>query len=199
MEMMMKQLLNKDYWQKRYQENEIGWDAGGVTTPIKEYIDQLIDKESKILIPGAGNAHEAEYLWKQGFKNIFVLDIVEEPLRNLKLRIPDFPDEQLILGDFFDLKDSFDLILEQTFFCALNPDLRGEYVKQMYSLLLPKGKLVGLLFNFPLTDQGPPFGGDYQSYFSLFNPIFAIRKLEPCVNSIKPRAGKEFFILLEKL
>ena len=195
----MNQTLNKEYWKKRYQENEIGWDAGSVTTPIKEFIDKLIDKDLKILIPGAGNAYEAEYLWKCGFKNIFVLDIVEEPLQNLKSRIPDFPDEQLILGDFFELKDSYDLILEQTFFCALNPNLREAYPKQMFSLLKPNGKLAGVLFDFPLTEQGPPFGGDYEMYFSLFNPIFAIKKLEACYNSIKPRAGKEFFILLEKL
>ncbi|RRJ88463.1 methyltransferase domain-containing protein [Paenimyroides tangerinum] len=195
----MNQTLNKEYWKKRYQENEIGWDAGSVTTPIKEFIDQLNDTNVKILIPGAGNAYEAEYLWKCGFKNIFVIDIVEEPLQNLKSRIPDFPDEQLILGDFFELKDSYDLILEQTFFCALNPNLREAYVKQMFSLLKPNGKLAGVLFDFPLTKQEPPFGGDYQMYLSLFNPIFAIKKFEACYNSIKPRAGKEFFILLEKL
>lgn len=179
--------------------NEIGWDAGAVTTPIKEYINQLENKDLKILIPGAGNAHEAEYLWNQGFKNIFVLDFVQEPLQNLKSRIVDFPDEQLILGDFFELNDSFDLILEQTFFCALNPDLRTEYVKQMNCLLNKNGKVAGVLFDFPLTEQGPPFGGDYETYFSLFNPIFAIKKLELCYNSIKPRAQKELFILLEKL
>jgi len=195
----MKLQLNKTYWEKRYQENNIGWDAGAVTTPIKEYIDQLIDKNIKILIPGAGNAHEAEYLWNSGFKNIYVLDIVQEPLDNLKSRIPDFPSEQLILGDFFDLNDSYDLILEQTFFCALNPNLREKYATQMNRLLHANGKLAGVLFNFPLTEDGPPFGGDYETYFSVFNPIFAIKKLEACYNSIKPRAGKEFFILLEKL
>jgi len=195
----MKLQLNKTYWEKRYQENNIGWDAGAVTTPIKEYTDQLIDKNIKILIPGAGNAHEAEYLWNSGFKNIYVLDIVQEPLDNLKSRIPDFPSEQLILGDFFDLNDSYDLILEQTFFCALNPNLREEYATQMNRLLHANGKLAGVLFNFPLTEDGPPFGGDYETYFSVFNPIFAIKKLEACYNSIKPRAGKEFFILLEKL
>lgn len=195
----MNQILDKEYWRNRYKENEIGWDAGAVTTPVKEYVDQLENKDLKILIPGAGNAHEAEYLWKKGFKNVFVLDIVEEPLLNLKSRIPDFPDEHLILIDFFELNDSFDLILEQTFFCALNPNLRQAYADQMFSLLKPKGKVVGVLFNFPLSEQGPPFGADYESYFSLFNPIFAIKKFEACYNSIKPRTGKEFFISLEKL
>lgn len=191
--------LNKEYWQERYAENETGWDAGSVTTPIKEYVDQLTDKNIKILIPGAGNGYEAEYLWNQGFKNVYVLDIAQFPLENLKNRIPGFPEENLILGDFFDLEQTFDLIVEQTFFCALDPILRSKYVSQMNQLLKPGGKLVGVLFNFPLTEQGPPFGGDYDGYFSLFNPIFAIQKLETCYNSIKPRANKEFFISLQKL
>lgn len=196
---MTKLILNKEYWKQRYANKETGWDAGSVTTPIKEYIDQLMDKDIKILIPGAGNAHEAEYLWKQGFKNVYVLDIVSEPLENLKKRIPDFPSEQLFLGDFFNLDLQFDLILEQTFFCALNPVLREKYVDQMLKILKTNGKLAGVLFDFPLTEQGPPFGGDYQTYYSLFHSKFNIRKLEVCYNSIKPRLGKEFFIILEKL
>lgn len=194
----MSQMFNKDYWSQRYSKNEIGWDAGSITTPIKVYVDQIVDKEIKILIPGAGNAHEAEYLWENGFKNIYILDIVEIPLQNFKKRIPDFPVEQLLLGDFFELKDQFDLIIEQTFFCALSPNLRTQYANQMQSLLKPTGKIVGVLFDFPLTEQGPPFGGSYEEYFSLFSSIFVVKKLAICENSIKPRAGKEFFIILEK-
>jgi len=64
------------YWSKRYEENQTGWDIGYPSTPIKTYVDQLENKDLKILIPGAGNAYEAEYLWQQGFKNVHVLDIL---------------------------------------------------------------------------------------------------------------------------
>ncbi len=72
------------------------------------------------MIPGAGNAYEAEYLFKQGFKNIFVLDISEKPLITFSERFPEFPESQLILGDFFTHKGLYDLIIEQTFFCSYN-------------------------------------------------------------------------------
>ena len=39
-----------NYWEERYQKGETGWDAGKITTPIKEYIDQLTNKNLKILI-----------------------------------------------------------------------------------------------------------------------------------------------------
>ena len=37
-----------NYWEERYQKGETGWDAGQITTPIKEYIDQLTNKNLKI-------------------------------------------------------------------------------------------------------------------------------------------------------
>jgi len=186
--------LDQSYWTERYKTGQVAWDIGHVSTPIKEYVDQLDDKDTKILIPGAGNAYEAEYLWQQGFNNVHVVDLSHEPLQNLKLRVPDFPTEQLIQKDFFELKGGYDLIIEQTFFCALDPKLRVAYVDKMNTLLKPKGKLVGLLFSIPLTDDGPPFGGDQSLYMSLFEERFYIRSLETAYNSIKPRAGKELFI-----
>ena len=48
--------LNKGYWEKRYEEGTTGWDTGGPTKPLTDYIDQVENKDLKILIPGAGNA-----------------------------------------------------------------------------------------------------------------------------------------------
>ena len=190
--------LNKSYWENRYVNNQIGWNIGYASTPLKTYIDQIKDKSLKILIPGAGNSYEAEYLWRHGFKNIYVLDLAHQPLDNFIIRLPNFPKNQLINADFFEYENSFDLIFEQTFFCALNPNLRTQYVDQMHQLLKPKGKLVGLFFNFELTEEGPPFGGSVFEYNSLFKHQFKMNVLEPSINSIKERQGKELFFIFEK-
>ncbi len=191
--------LNKAYWENRYQNNEIGWDVGSITTPLKGYIDQIQDKNLKILIPGAGNGYEVDYLLEKGFTNVYVVDLAETPLKNIQERNPDLPKEHLIQKNFFELDDTFDLILEQTFFCALNPELRKDYAAKMHSLLKPGGKIFGLLFDFPLTEAGPPFGGSKEEYLRLFSEKFTIKTLEPAYNSIKPRAGRElFFIFLPK-
>lgn len=108
----------EEFWSTRYSEERTGWDIGKPSTPLKTYIDQLENKDLRILIPGAGNAHEAEYLWQQGFKNIYVLDISEAPLIAFAKRVPDFPKEQLLLGNFFEQSGAYDLIIEQTFFCS---------------------------------------------------------------------------------
>jgi len=187
--------FDQEYWAKRYEEDQTGWDASGITEPLKTYFDQLLNKEIKILIPGCGNAYEAEYLFGMGFKNVFLCDWVIQPLEIFSAKNPEFPASQLLHSDFFQIKeDDFDLIVEQTFFCALDPKLRIEYVQKMRQLLKPGGKLAGLLFNFPLTEQGPPFGGSETEYQKLFSSCFSQISVENCFNSIKPRKGTEFFI-----
>jgi thiopurine S-methyltransferase len=190
--------MKMNNWNKRYLENKTGWDIGNISTPIKEYVDQLKDKNLKILIPGSGNSYEAEYLHKNGFKNVYVIDIAEKALQNFSDRVPDFPKEHLILQDFFKLDDQFDLILEQTFYCAISLELRDEYVKKVFELLKPNGKLVGVLFQFPLTEVGPPFGGSKEEYLKRFSPFFTIEILEDCNNSIPSRKEKEVFVKFTK-
>jgi SAM-dependent methyltransferase len=193
---MMK--LNPKYWQNRYETNDIAWDTGTITTPIKEYIDQIEDKSIKILIPGCGNGYEFEYLINKGFNNSFVVDYAQAPIDNLKKRMPNCNPNQLIVSDFFELEGGYNLIIEQTFFCALNPELRAKYVQKILSLLSPKGKLIGLFFQFPLTEVGPPFGGSKDEYLKLFSDYFDIKILETAYNSIKPREGNELFFIFTK-
>jgi SAM-dependent methyltransferase len=191
-------MVNKEYWEARYANQEIGWDVGEITTPLKIYIDQLSDNNLKVLIPGAGNSYELDYFLNNKFTNVSVLDFAEKPLQNIKKRVTNVNPNQLILSDFFEHEAHYDLVIEQTFFCALDPELRKKYATKMYSLLKPKGKLVGLLFDFPLTEVGPPFGGSIEEYRTLFSPYFHIKILEKSYNSIKPRDGKELFVIFEK-
>ena len=56
--------MEKSFWDSRWENAETGWDLGGVSAQLKAYIDQLESKKLSILIPGCGNAYEAEYLWE---------------------------------------------------------------------------------------------------------------------------------------
>lgn len=192
------EILNDKYWQQRYVENQVGWDIGHVSTPLKEYFDQLTDKNITVLVPGAGNAYEAEYLHNLGFVNVSIVDWAQAPLDNFKQRVPDFTDSNLIKADFFELNGKYDLIVEQTFFCAINPDLRQKYVQKVHSLLSTGGKLVGLFFNIPLNDTHPPFGGCKEEYLKLFEPHFNVKIFEKAHNSIAPRKDNELFAIFTK-
>ncbi len=191
-------MLNSEYWQKRYLKDDASWDIGAPSTPLKDYIDQLENKDLRILIPGCGNSYEAEYLLEKGFKNVHLLDYSLLPLMNFKNRNPSFPDQQLHCEDFFSHQGSYDLILEQTFLCAIDPSLRTKYAEHIYALLAESGKLTGLLFDCDFDKKGPPFGGDKAEYTNYFRSLFHFQTFEKAYNSIAPRAGRELFIILKK-
>lgn len=190
--------IDRNFWNEQYETNNLGWDLGEISSSLKAYIDQLANKDLRILIPGCGNGYEAKYLLQQGFTNITLIDIVPSLVENLKKGFGDDAEIKIICGNFFDLEGIYDLILEQTFFCALTPSLRENYVSKMHSLLAPKGKLAGVLFNREFDQPGPPFGGNKTEYISLFKNKFNIQAMEPCYNSFIKRVGTELFFILEK-
>lgn len=189
--------LDASYWESQYKAKTIGWDLGKVSPPIQIYVDTVDDKNCSILIPGCGNSYEAEYLLKQGFTNITVVDIAPTPVAVLKEKFKNNSNIQIILGDFFEHQGKYDLIIEQTFFCALPPFMRQKYVWKMHQLLADDGILAGLLFN-RTFESGPPFGGSKEEYKILFAGTFDFLKMEVSKNSIAPRANSELFIELKK-
>lgn len=189
--------LSPSFWNSKYENQTTGWDLGEVSPPIKTYIDQIEDKEIRILIPGAGNAYEAKYLIEKGFTNITVIDIAPILVKKLKKEWKGNSSINIIEGDFFKHEGSYDLIIEQTFFCAIAPSLRDKYVNKMSSLLSHDGALCGLLFNRHF-EGGPPFGGNVDEYKKRFEDKLKIKTMEECYNSYPARQGSELWINLKK-
>ncbi|MBL6658342.1 MAG: methyltransferase domain-containing protein [Flavobacteriales bacterium] len=191
-------MLDKEFWDNRYKYEQTSWDIGYPSTPLKEFIDSLENKGLHILIPGCGRAYEAEYLYNKGFKNISVIDLSPTALDQFSKRMPSFPKESLTNANFFNHKSKYDIILEQTFFCAIDRGLRENYVKHSYELLNDGGKIVGLLFNEEFGNEHPPFGGTKDEYLNLFSGLFDIEIMKTATNSIEQRKGRELFISFKK-
>lgn len=188
--------FNEAYWNQRYQNGTTGWDIGKASQPLVAYIDQLEDRDMRIMIPGCGNGYEAAYLHEKGFKNITVVDVSQEAVMHLRKKMP--IEIKIKHKDFFELNGKYDLILEQTFFCALHPSMRKIYAAKMYELLNPDGKLAGVFFNRTFENDGPPFGGNLEEYIELFSTNFIIHAAAPCYTSIPERANTEVFMILKK-
>lgn len=191
--------LDQNYWENQWQMKEFGWDIGHSSPAIDHYILQYVNKIASILIPGCGNAYEAEFLWNQGFRNITILDFAPKAVEILQDKFREKEGIRIICEDFFKHQGNYDLIIEQTFFCAIPTLRRKEYAKKAHELLKENGKLVGLLFNRNFTKTGPPFGGSIPEYEFIFKKYFQILVMKECENIIKPREGTEIFINLKKL
>jgi len=195
------ELRSKEYWNDRYKKGQIGWDIGEPSTPLKTYIDQIQDKDIRLLIPAGGNNYDAEYAFTNGINDVHVIDVSEVALKSFEKRCPTFPKANIHVGDFFDHKNSYDLVLEQTFFCAIDYDLRSAYAQKMYDLIKPGGTLAGLWFDFPFTSStdNPPLGGSLEEYKGYFDPFFEIESFDRCYNSApKERQGKELFGIMKR-
>jgi len=188
----------REYWDAENEKLKNGWDIGYVSTPLRDYFDQLTNKDLRILVPGAGAAWEAEHLHKSGFHQVFMLDFSPVIVDKFLSRYPDFPTGQVFCEDFFNHQGSYDLIVEQTFFSSLLPEQRAAYVNKVNELLADQGKLVGLFFNHEFNFNGPPFGGTPETYRALFEGKFEMEHFATSYNSIKPRRERELFMLLKK-
>lgn len=190
--------LDQTYWNERWQKNETGWDLGKASPAITDYMTQYRDKKAAILIPGCGNAYETEFLIDHGFTNITLIDIAPKAVEALKEKFADKPQINVLCEDFFNHQGSYDLIIEQTFFCAIPPVRRKEYSGKTASLLNENGKIIGVLFDKQFNQPFPPFGGCPCEYKPIFEPYYTIKTMDKCYNSIPSRANSEVFINLIK-
>ena len=190
---------NRKYWNDRYLSNDTPWDLQGPSPPLAQYLKGIPNKSAYLLFPGAGYGHEVAFAHQIGLTNSYYLDFSQTASKFFKERNPSISELNILTSDFFSLSMSFDYIIEQTFFCALNPDLRKKYVETMHRLLSKGGKLAGLFFATEFDKLGPPFGATEELYRTLFGDLFYIPRFEIAKNSVGPRAGNEYFFEFEKI
>ena len=189
--------LNAQYWDNQWKANTKGWDLGMPAPPLVSFMDTTENKNTKVLIPGCGSAYEAEYLINKGFTDVTLIDISETASCQLKEKFSKNPQIKVVCDDFFNHNEKYDIIIEQTFFCALPPTLRQRYLWKMHNLLNENGILAGLLFNRSF-EVSPPFGGNRKEYEKLFQTAFHIDHLSTANNSVSPRANSELFFSFVK-
>ena len=126
--------LDKDYWNNRFESLDTPWDLGNVSPALKDYIDQIGNKNIAILIPGCGNGYEAEYLMKNGFTNITLIDISSTLTKMLENRMASYLGNQLkiITGNFILNENSIEL---KSRIDKINAIPTGDYetAKQLFS------------------------------------------------------------------
>ena len=178
------------FWDIRFREGRMPWDAGGVPAELANYLAAESGK-GRVLIPGCGAAYEAAAFHEAGYEVVaidFSVEAVNAAIRTLgPLR------GVARLGDFF--QDdfggaAFDVLYERAFLCSLPRRLRPGYAARVAELLNSGGVLIGY-FYFDLNESGPPFGLARGELQGLLQGRFALEVDEPPGNSLPVFAGKE--------
>ncbi|MEO5667702.1 MAG: methyltransferase domain-containing protein [Bdellovibrionota bacterium] len=151
----------KTFWSEVYASGQDGWELGAAH-PVLATQEWQRFKGARVLVPGSGRGHEAAFLATSiPASQITALDIAPEALEAARARYGDLKNLVFENHDVFEfLKTqsdaSWDLIFEHTFFCAIDPLKREEYVREVGRVLKPGGLWLGIFF---LLEHpgGPPF------------------------------------------
>ena len=150
------------FWEDIYLEDDAGWDLGGITPVFDSIADGL--NQGKVCIVGCGRGYDAAMFAQKGF-DVTAVDFASSATTALEIISEEKNvNVQILQTDMFCLTPKydnvFDYVIEQTCFCAINPNRRQEYERLVYKILKPGGKLIGLWFPLDKTlkDGGPPWG-----------------------------------------
>ena len=193
---------NPHFWETHYQEGETGWDVGGPTPVFSQLVELL--KPGKLCIIGCGRGYDAILFAQYGFR-VTAVDFAPSAIRSVqKLAQEAKLSVQALERDLFtlsqDFEGEFDYVLEQTCFCAIPVHRRVEYEQLVWTILRPKGQLIGLWYPLDkkLEEGGPPWGVEETTLKQLFQDRWHILQDEYPTLSIPRRQGREKLIIFQK-
>lgn len=202
----MKNWNSSQYWENRFSVGDTPWDLSG-PTPVLEYglrvIEGLSDSirfAKKVLCPGAGRGVDAIGLVRKGYE-VVAVDWSETAVAHMRTASESLPDSlaeklQIHHADFFVLKpQGVDIVFEHTFYCAIDPLRRVEYVERVSQWLEPSRLLFGNFFvkspesGLGSERSGPPFFSSEQELRRCFASKFRCLYLAPVSDDAPGRRG----------
>jgi SAM-dependent methyltransferase len=165
-------------WDKAYQEGITPWDKGYASPPIAQWL-QGHTLKGKGLVLGCGHGHDVRLL--AGYSDqVMGMDISQTAISKAQ-KMDVVNHESYKVADFFNLVEedhhSFDWVVEHTFFCAITPDLRHSYVRNLVKVLRPKGYFLAVFFlqyEHGSSSEGPPYKIERASIEEYFGRDFDI-------------------------
>jgi SAM-dependent methyltransferase len=187
--------MSQDYWEARYQTQDMPWDKGEPSPGLIDFLSTHSDlPRGTVCVPGCGTGHDVREWARAGFM-ASGFDIAPSAIRlaTEKTRAAGLAGT-FQLADF--LRDEppfqFDWVFEHTLFCAVNPDERNDYVQAVPRWLKPDGQYLAVNYLIPDRD-GPPFGTTREELWRRFSPDFDLLQ-EWVPRSYPNRTGLELML-----
>ncbi len=196
---------NPDFWEERYSAKNTPWDTKTTTPALINSIDH--SRSKKIAILGCGYSKDSLFLAKKGHM-VYSIDFAAKPIEyldNIKSKESLgnlFPIQEDIFNLNKEYSNFFDIVIEYTCFCAIDPQRRFRYVELVSDILNKSRKFIALFFPTERREEGsdkePPFYVNLDETLLMFKNNFNIIKIDKNPDSIKPRRGFETLVIMRK-
>lgn len=186
-----------EFWDKCYQAGKTPWDFQWVPLRLKLFLGEV--GWGRVLIPSCGSGYEIAAFLKAGHE-VTALDFSAAAVERARSR-PENKGAILDEADFFTARlepNSFDLVYERTFLCALDPSYWPHYAERMQNLLRRGGSWVGY-FSFGVEPEPPPHPLKEETAQVLFGGGFERIIDEPVTDSLPLFQGRERWLEWRKL
>lgn len=199
-----REVSSPQFWEDLYRQNKSpAWDLGRPTPVFIQWLKENPGLGQSVCVLGAGNGYDAVAFAKRGYA-VTAVDFAPAAVQKLQRKARRSQvSMEIMCRDMFSLTEekqhSFDLVLEYTSYCAIDPRRRDEYVSMVLDLLKPEGRLIALFF--PMDQDpavGPPFGVKYTEVVDRFGPYFHFAAEEWPDLSVKSRRFREYFVIMER-
>lgn len=195
------------FWQERFEKNEIGWDRGSSSPQLLDWLDTGALTPCRIAVPGCGSGWEVAELAKRGF-DVIGLDYTAAAVEKTRLLLSEQGlKAEVIQADVlsYQPENKFDAIYEQTCLCAIHPEHWFEYSRQLHQWLKPDASLWVLYMQMirPAASEegvihGPPYHCDINAMGALFPERLWVWPKPPYAKVKHPNLSHELALRLVK-
>lgn len=188
--------MKADYWQQRWQANEIGFNQPRPHALLQRYFSVLdLKKGERVFVPLCGKSIDMLWLVSQGYelvgvelsalacKAFFIENNISFTIKQTE-HFTIFQGEKITLlaGDFFALTKEIlgkvAAVYDRAALIALPLELRQRYAAHLITLLDTPATLFLITTPYdPNTMQGPPFSVDETEVTHLYGDHFHIQQL----------------------
>lgn len=172
-----------NYWESLWKQGVKSgtmFDNGGPTLALKDLLEnkEVLPASGTALVPGCGRGYDCALL-SERYETTGV-ELSESAAQEARAFVPSAV--KIVQANFFDIQDSFDVVFDCTFLCALHPESRQQWAEHMAKCV--NGYLISLVFPIPAnlssqlaqsfryyTSAGPPYSLSVDIVKDLLIPV----------------------------
>lgn len=166
--------MSETDWENCYRTGDTQWDKGEGSPGLADWLAAHPElPRGSAANPGCGFGYDVR-AWAQAGFEATGFDIAPSAIAGANERTPE-ANAHFRLGDFLNDQpkpdERFDWIFEHTFYCAIDPSQRPDYLAAVKRWLKPGGQFLAVHYFIP-DEDGPPFGTDYEEVNARFSGDF---------------------------